>query len=88
MRGLEDIDIEVIVHEDGTPYGSHPNGPFSNLEEIDGLGHQPMGNAMMATRTEMKRNIHQRLWPFEHEFHYQPHEMPNPNCKLLSSDVV
>jgi hypothetical protein len=83
MGGFEDINIEVIVHEYGAPNGGDANGPFANLEEIDGLGHQPMSNAMMTTGTEMKRNIYQSLWTFEHEFHHQPHEMPNPNRKLL-----
>ena len=72
MGGLEDIDIEVIVHKDGTTDGGDANGPFSDVEEIDGLGHQPMSNAVMTAGTEMKRNIYQSLWTFEHEFHHHP----------------
>jgi hypothetical protein len=82
MGGLEDINIEIIVHEDGTPNGGDANGSFSDFEEIDGLGHQAMSNAMMTTGTEMERNIHQSLWTFEDEFHHPPHLMPNRDRDL------
>jgi len=36
---------------------------------VDGLGHQAMNRAVVASRAEMKGNIPQRLGPFENLLH-------------------
>jgi cobyric acid synthase len=69
MRGLQNINVEIVIHEDGTTHGGNANGLFSNLEIVNGLCDQTMGDTVVTTRTEMERNIDQTFRAFKNEFH-------------------
>ncbi len=59
MGSLQDIDVEVVVQEDGTSHRGHPDRFLPNFKKVDGLCDQTMGNPVMAPGTEMKRNVNQ-----------------------------
>jgi hypothetical protein len=65
MGRLNNIDIEIVVEENGTTNGGHANGFAPNAEEIDGLGNQAVGDSMVTARTKMEGDIGQTFWPLE-----------------------
>ena len=65
MGGLHNIDIEIIVEENGTANGGYANGFASNAEEIDGLGNQAVGDSMVTARAKMEGDIGQTFWPLK-----------------------
>jgi hypothetical protein len=69
MRCLQNIDIEIIVHKNGTSHGGHPDRPLPDLEIVNGFRYQTMSDTVVASRTEMERNINQTLGTFENKFH-------------------
>jgi hypothetical protein len=63
MGGLHNIDVEIIIEEDGTPNGGNTNGFPLYTEEINGLRNQAVGDSMVTARTEMEGEIGQALRP-------------------------
>ena len=70
MGGLDDIDIEVVVHEDRTTHRGDPDRLFPDFKMIDRLCHQTVGDSVMTPRAEMERNIDQTFWTFKDKFHF------------------
>jgi hypothetical protein len=69
VRCFQYIDIEIVIHKDGATYRSDPNCLLSDLKIVNSLCHQPMGNAMVTSGTEMKRDVDQAFRAFENKFH-------------------
>jgi len=65
MGCLHDIDIEIIVEENGATNGGNSNSFALNAEEIDGLCNQAVGDSMVTTRTKMEGDIGQTLRPLK-----------------------
>ena len=61
MRCFQDIDIEIFVHEDGATHRGNTDRLFPDLEIVDGLCHETVGNTVVASRTEMEGNIDQGI---------------------------
>ena len=61
MRCLQDIDIEIIVHKNRAAHGGHSDCLFPDLEIVNGLCHQSMGNPVMTSRTEVEWNVNQDI---------------------------
>jgi hypothetical protein len=69
MGGLQDIHIEIIIHKNRTAHGGYSYGFLPDLKIVNGLCHQPMSNAMMASWAKVEWNIIQTFWTFENKFH-------------------
>jgi hypothetical protein len=66
---LQDIDIKIIIHENGAAHRGDPNRFFPQLEIVNRLCHQSVGDAMVTSRAEMEWNINETFWAFEDKFH-------------------
>jgi hypothetical protein len=69
MRCFQNINVEIVVHENRATHGGNANGPFSDLEVVNGLCYQAMGDTVVTARTEMEGNINQTFRTFENKFH-------------------
>ncbi len=69
MRCLMDVAVELIVHENGASYGSHPHSPLGDPIMIEGFCHQPVSHPVTATGTVMHDGIVESGRLFEHVFH-------------------
>ena len=69
MGGLENVDIEIIVHKHGASHGGHPDRPLSDPKIVNGLCHQAMSDTVVAPGTEMERDIYQTLGTFKNKVH-------------------
>jgi hypothetical protein len=69
VRGLQDVDMKIIIHEDRASHRRHADRLLSDVEIVDRFRHEPVGDAVMAPGTEMKRNIIETLRTLKDEFH-------------------
>jgi hypothetical protein len=65
------INVKVFVNEYRAAHPRNPDGPLAEMVLVDGLGHQAMDRAVVASRAEMKGNIPQRLGSFKYLLHIE-----------------
>jgi hypothetical protein len=54
---LENIDIKIVIHKHGAPHGGHSDRLLPDLEIVNGFRYQAMSDTVVASGTEMERDI-------------------------------
>jgi hypothetical protein len=57
MRRFDHVDIKILVNKNGATYSRDADGPFPEMELVEGFSHEAVDRSMMASRTEMKRYV-------------------------------
>jgi hypothetical protein len=63
------VNVKIFVNEYRAAHPRNPDGPLAEMVMVDGLGHQAMDCAMVASRAKMKGNIPQRLGSLKYLLH-------------------
>ena len=57
MGRLDNVTVEIVVHEHGTAHRSHSHGALSDIEMVQGFSYQAMSHTVTASWTVVHHGV-------------------------------